>query len=166
MILLAMTLSAIVSSSILAPLYPNAARTSSYATPITRMASGSNEWDEPRRNFLNGIGRLVQRTEQLSRLGPPVRKSVACRRIQDLRLRLFSCSCGASRSCWKLRDAKRARALVHREEACGLHRACRGRPLRYVVRPPASLDQAQYVHGPATHRTTRAFCSSRAPSCH
>src|SRR5690242_8243088 len=72
MILLAMTLSAIVSSSIFTPLYPNAARTSSYATPITRMASGSNEWDEPRRNFLNGIGRLVQRIEQLSRLGLPL----------------------------------------------------------------------------------------------
>jgi hypothetical protein len=40
--------------------------------PITRMASGSNEWDEPRRNFLNGIGRLVQRIEQLSWLGLPL----------------------------------------------------------------------------------------------
>ena len=33
---------------------------------------GSNEWDEPRRNFLNGIGRLVQRIEQLSWLGLPL----------------------------------------------------------------------------------------------
>jgi len=50
---------------ILTPLYPNAARTNSYATGITRMASGSNGWDEPRRNFLNGIGALVKLVQRI-----------------------------------------------------------------------------------------------------
>jgi hypothetical protein len=36
---------------------------------------------------------------------------------------------------------------------------------RYV-RPRAFVDQAQYVHHPGTHHTTRVYRSSRAPSYH